>query len=271
MLFRSVLTALHNTSVPVPTVYATETFDDVPVVLMDFVDGLVVEDESAAARLSEPERNSAGLAMARVLGDIHSVDLETAGLADLAGGGSYAQRQLRRWSRQWTQSKTRESATLDDLTTRLWQAAPLQHETTLVHGDYHLRNVILDQQRGGIGAVLDWELCTLGDPLADLGTLLAYWPRPGDAMGAVLSASVVPGFPERAELIEAYLARTGRSSQDLAFWHALGLWKLAIIGEGVLRRAADNPENKAVAGTPTLEQVDSLTAMATNVADSADI
>ena len=119
--------------------------------------------------------------------------------------------------------------------------------------------------------MLDWELCTLGDPLADLGTLLAYWPQDGEVGSGVLSLSSQPGFPTRAEIAAAYLAASGRDSSALGFWHALGLWKIAIIAEGVLRRALDEPRNRAAALTPTVGQVDALVARARAVADESGI
>ena len=101
-----------------------------------------------------------------------------------------------------------------------------------------------------IRAILDWELCTLGDPLADLGGLLAYWPQPGDAVQGVFPAPRLPGFPSRAELAEIYATETSRDLSALPFWHALGLWKIAIICEGVRRRALDDERNAARTGIP---------------------
>jgi aminoglycoside phosphotransferase (APT) family kinase protein len=102
--------------------------------------------------------------------------------------------------------------------------------------------------------------------LADMGTLLTYWPEPGDALGD-FPASTLEGFPDRAELARIYLEQTGRDPQALSYWHALGLWKLAIIAEGVMRRVLDTRENKAAAGTPVAEWVDALVGTAREVAD----
>ena len=133
---------------------------------MEFVDGEVVDRMPLAEALSEDRRRAIGISLAQTLAKIHAVDLKKAGLDDLASHKPYAARQLKRWGGQWEQSKTRECPDLDDLTRRLIAAQPDHTETTLVHGDFHLRNVITSASNGEVVAALDWELCTLGDPLA---------------------------------------------------------------------------------------------------------
>ena len=145
-------------------------------------------------------------------------------------------------------------------------AIPEQRELTLVHGDYHLANVVAAPGGEEIRAILDWELCTLGDPLADLGGLLAYWPQEGDAVEGVFPASRLPGFPSRTQLAEAYAAETGRDLGALPFWHALGLWKVAIITEGVRRRALADERNAARTGIPPAQLVADLVLEAQTVA-----
>jgi aminoglycoside phosphotransferase (APT) family kinase protein len=140
----------------------------------------------------------------------------------------------------------------------------------LVHGDFHLRNAIVSRGTGEVIGVLDWELSTLGDPLADMGTMLAYWPAPGEDIGD-FAASTLDGFPDRAELARIYLDQTGRDPQALKYWHALGLWKIAIIAEGVMRRATDTRQNRAAAGTPTAGWIVALVGAAREVADDAGI
>lgn len=257
-----ILTALQDSDVPVPRVFGVWTADGVPMVLMEFVDGLVLDREQVVDGVTEPTRHAIGLSIARALAPVHAVDLNKTGLVDLASHKPYAERQLKRWTTQWQHSKTRESADLDALTARLAAAIPEQRELTLVHGDFHMRNVIVSPEDGSVASVLDWELCTLGDPLADVGTLLAYWPASGEAGEGLLSFSPLPGFPDREEMAAAYLEASGRDGSALAFWHALGLWKIAIIAEGVLRRVQDEPRNRAAAFAPTADQVDSLIAKA---------
>lgn len=269
-----ILAALADTDVPVPRIHGVctdEAVSPVPIVAMEYVDGAVMTDRTAAEPIPLDVRHAIGISMTDTLAHIHAVDLKAVGLDDLASHKPYAPRQLKRWSAQWEQSKTRDIPELDALTRRLTAAIPEQHETTLVHGDFHLRNVMVDPTTGQVTAALDWELSTLGDPLADIGSTLAYWPQSTDV--AVLGDPVetMDGFPTRDELASAYLATTGRDAQALKYWHALGLWKVAIIAEGVFRRAQDNPANRAAAGVPTPEHVDAFVARAVAVADEAGL
>ncbi len=269
-----IIAALADTDVPVPQILGTTVdseFSEVPLVLMEFVDGLVVDTMGVAEALTPQQRRQIALDLPRTLAKIHAVDLEQVGLADLASHKPYAQRQLKRWAGQWELSKTRELPELDDLTRRLVAAAPEQREISLVHGDFHLRNLITSRETGEIVATLDWELSTLGDPLADMGSLLTYWAEPGEATAGDYAPSTLEGFPDRAEMTRLYLEATGRDSAALRYWHVLGLWKLAIIAEGVMRRAMDEPQNKASAGTPDTTWIDARVHKAREIADAAGI
>nr|WP_296775292.1 phosphotransferase family protein [Rhodococcus sp. (in: high G+C Gram-positive bacteria)] len=269
-----ILTALQNTGVPVPKMIAStedEAVSDVPVVLMGFVDGVVVDSVGTAENMSESIRGAVGDAMTSALADIHRVDLESVGLADLASHSPYAARQLKRWTTQWQKSQAREVPALDALAERLAANIPEQRELTLVHGDFHLNNVITSPSDGSIVAVVDWELCTLGDPLADLGGLLAYWPEAGDPVAGPFMASTLEGFPTRAELTASYAAKTGRDVSAAGFWQVLALWKLSIIAEGVMRRAESDTRNRADAGTPTTSLIDDIVARALSTADEIGI
>ncbi|ORW12984.1 aminoglycoside phosphotransferase [Mycolicibacter longobardus] len=268
-----ILSALGDTDVPTPRVYGlTRDTDDTPLLLMEYVDGVVVDRMAVAESLTPQRRRQIGLSMPKTLAKIHAVDITAVGLDDLASHKPYAQRQLKRWAGQWEKSKTRELPALDDLTRRLAAAVPSQQELTLVHGDFHLRNVITSPDSGEVIAVLDWELSTLGDPLADMGSLLAYWPQPGEEhIAGEFVISTLDGFPDRAELARVYLEETGRDAETLQYWHALGLWKVAIIAEGIVRRVLDNPANKAAAGTPITAWIDALVDKAREVADEAGI
>ena len=269
-----ILMALEDTAVPTPAIYGLSqdsAVSEVPLLLMEYVDGQVVDRMSVAEALSPQRRRAIGLSLPRTLAKIHAVDLEATGLVDLARHKPYALRQLKRWGGQWEQSKTRELPELDDLTQRLAAAAPEQRELTLVHGDFHLRNMITSHDTGEVIAALDWELCTLGDPLADIGSMLAYWAEPGETTGGDFSATTLEGFPDRAEVAQTYLDETGRDPAALKYWHALGLWKVSVIAEGVMRRAMDEPQNAAESGTPTVERIDALVAKAREVASAAGI
>lgn len=256
-----ILSALRHTSVPVPATvaeYADPRLAGTTVVVMEHVDGLVVDRLDVSEALCPDLRSALGPALARTLAHVHEVDLAQVGLAALGSRGSYAARQLKRWSRQWESSRTRDLPALEELTELLRRRVPDQRDVTLVHGDFHLRNVIADPVTGDLRAVLDWELSTLGDPLADVGSLLAYWPEAGDPPTALFAASTLPGFVDRAALRETYLAASGRDCADLDYWHVLGLWKIAVICEGVLRRALDEPRNAADGGPPEPALVDQL-------------
>jgi aminoglycoside phosphotransferase (APT) family kinase protein len=268
-----IMAALAPTDVPVPQILGVARdpeIAEVPLVLMEFIDGQVLDTMAIAESLAPQRRRQIGVSLPATLAKVHAVDIDAVGLSGLASHKPYAQRQLKRWAGQWEQSKTRELPGLDELTRRLVAAAPEQRELSLVHGDFHLRNVIASRGTGAVIGVLDWELSTLGDPLADIGTLLAYWPEPGEDIGD-FPASTLNGFPDRAELACIYLERTGRDPQALKYWHVLGLWKLAIIAEGVMRRVMDTWQNKAASGTPTVEWIDTLVATAHKVADAEGI
>lgn len=256
-----ILAALQGTGVPVPAVigeHVDPRLAETPVVVMEHVDGLVVDRPEVADATDVPLRRALGPSLARTLAQVHEVDLAQVGLLDLASHQPYAARQIKRWSRQWEASRTRDLPALDRLTDLLRRTMPEQRELTLVHGDFHIRNVIADPATGDLRAVLDWELSTLGDPLADIGSLLAYWPEAGDPPTGLFAASALPGFADRREVAETYLTASGRDGTDLDYWHVLGLWKIAVICEGVLRRALDDPRNAADGGPPEPTFVDSL-------------
>jgi len=268
-----IMAALEPTDVPVPRILGVAQdpgIADVPLVLMEFIDGQVVDTMAIAESLAPQRRRQIGVSLPATLAKVHAVDIDTVGLSDLASHKPYAQRQLKRWAGQWEQSKTRDLPELDDLTRRLVAAAPEQRELSLVHGDFHLRNAIVSRGTGAVIGVLDWELSTLGDPLADMGTMLAYWPAPGEGVGD-FAASTLDGFPDRAELARIYLELTGRDPKALKYWRVLGLWKIAIIAEGVMRRAMDTWQNKAAAGTPMVDWIDRLVGAAREVADAEGI
>ena len=242
-----VLSALQDTDVPVPRVLALCDDPEVagaPFYVMAEVEGEVYREPEQTARLSPGQRESLADDLVEVLARIHAVDLDATGLRDFGRADGYLERQLRRWSAQWEASRTRDVEGMPDLLAALAREQPAQTAATLVHGDYRLDNtlVTLGAQPHGIprvAAVVDWELSTLGDPLADLATWLTYWSGPGEDGSAVpvaqgLTAHV--GFPTGDEIAERYAARTGRNLADLAFYRAFADWKLAVILEGVHSR-----------------------------------
>jgi aminoglycoside phosphotransferase (APT) family kinase protein len=236
-----ILTALADTDVPVPPCLGLEEDSEVtgaPFYAMRFVEGVVARDTDAAAtQLSAEARAASGPAMIDALARIHAVDIDAVGLGDLARREGYLERQLRRWSTQLQHGAVRELPVLDEVHRRLVADVPPQGPAALVHGDYRLDNVILDPSSGAVAAVLDWELTTLGDPLADLGLLLVYWVEPGEQdLALPAPPTLAPGFSSRQELIDRYAQLSGRDVSGVGYHVAFGYWKLACILEGVHRR-----------------------------------
>jgi aminoglycoside phosphotransferase (APT) family kinase protein len=256
-----IISALGDTDVPVPPAAGMCTDEDVtgaPFYVMEFVDGLVLRDDEAARdELDDAGRTRVAEAMIDVLATIHAQDPDAVGLGDLGKREGYIERQLRRWKGQWEQAKTRELPALDEAHARLSATIPEQGPAAIVHGDYRLDNMIVSPQ-GEVNAVLDWELCTLGDPLADLGLLAVYWDRPYGG-----SPGNVPGFPSIDELNARYAERSGRSIADLDFYVAFGAWKLAAIIEGVYARY------KAGAYGDSDPEIEQLPAAAEQLAEAA--
>jgi len=210
--------------------------------VMGYVEGHVVRDaESASTMLDMAARRRSGESLVDVLADIHAVDVDAVGLGDLARREGYIGRQLKRWYGQYQQSRQTggpDVAAVDKVHGILAGAIPEQGHAAIVHGDYRLDNCVLGDD-GTVRAVLDWEICTLGDPLADIGLLMVYWAEPGEETPALLVApTTLPGFPSRAEMRDRYAARSGRDVSDLDFYIAFGYWKLACILAGVFARYA---------------------------------
>lgn len=243
-----VQSALGPTPVPVPrTLYlaGAEGVLGVPFYLMERVVGHVCRNQLPGGYAeTAAQREAIGLALIETLARLHAIDPAQVGLADFGRPAGFIERQLRRWSRQWESAKTADLPELDALADRLAAAVPEQRAETIVHGDYRLDNTVLHPTKPGeIVAVLDWELSTLGDPFADLGTLLAYWAEAGDDE-VLAAARVMPpvtgatGFPSRAEVVERYAEITGFSVAGIAWYQAFAYFKLAVICQGIAARAA---------------------------------
>lgn len=236
-----VMTALGGSGVPVPRVRgecADEVVNGAPFFVMDYVRGAVLRtgEEVERAVPSEAARRDLGLGLAEILARLHTVDFEAAGLGDLGRGEGYLERQLRRWTSQWAGWKTRELEAIASVHAWLSENLPASDRSTIVHGDFRLDNTIVGPD-GGVGAVLDWELCTLGDPLADLGVLLAYWVDPGaESIPHLSSATSLPGFPTRRELADRYAEASGRDVSAIEYYLVFAYWKIAIVLEGVYSR-----------------------------------
>lgn len=238
-----IISALGPTAVPVPPVLGLCTdlaVTGAPFYVMEFVDGVILRDERAVeAHVPVEDRHRLAESLIDAMADLHAVDPDAVGLGDLSRRDGFAERQLRRWHKQWTASRSRDIPAIAEGHRRLSARVPPQRRLGIVHGDFRLDNTVF-RPDGSVSAVLDWELCTLGDPLADLGLLLTYWIAPDDDRAPALTGTPtrVEGFPDRRFLVDRYAARTGADVTPVGFWMALGYWKLACIAEGIHARYA---------------------------------
>ncbi len=235
-----IISALQGSAVPVAPALGLcldPAVNGAPFYMMQFVAGNILRDQHSAERLLTPlARRHAGESLIETMAAIHAVDINAVGLGDLARHEAYIERQLKRWYGQFNAQKTRELGAIDRVHDELRKRVPAQGPATIVHGDYRLDNCIVDDD-GNIVAVLDWEICTLGDPLADLGLLMVYWTGPGDeSINSGFQATKVPGFLNRQDLADKYAAITSRDISQLNFYVAFAVWKLACILEGVYAR-----------------------------------
>ena len=240
-----VLSALAHTDVPAPRPIALcedPAVNGMPFYVMDYRPGVVLaHDVPAGYAEARADRRRICEAMVDTLVRLHAIDYRAVGLEGFGRPEGYLERQVRRWSQQWERSKTSELPEIDELIRRLMAALPQSPPPTIVHGDYRLGNMALDpHDPGRIVAVFDWEMATLGDPLADLGYTLIYWTEAGDpssgGVGTVSPFTALPGFFTRAEITEAYATRSGRDIDAIDFYQVLALYKLAVISEGIYAR-----------------------------------
>jgi aminoglycoside phosphotransferase (APT) family kinase protein len=239
------LRTIAPTGVPVPKVLAI--CDDpsvigVPFYIMEMLDGIVYTDRTPAAFGAPGERDRAADELIKALVALHGVDWRSAGLAGLGRPAGYLERQLRRFADLLDTYRSRELPALDRLTVWLAGHRPDSSEATVVHGDYRLGNVMFDADAPArLIAIFDWEMATIGDPLADVGYLCATWAQAGDPDGLLkLSrATTEPGYPNRETLAGRYAEQSGRSVRDIRWYTVLALWKFCVIMEGNYRRALD--------------------------------
>ncbi|MEQ1704215.1 MAG: phosphotransferase family protein, partial [Ilumatobacteraceae bacterium] len=211
------ISALQSTAVPVPPALGLCTDSAVngaPFYVMGFVDGYVQHSLDISLAMSTPEqRRLTGHSMCDVLVDMHAVDIDAVGLGGHGPRGGYLDRQLKRWYAQYAATTTQEVGDVEYSYHRLLELLPPESDVTLVHGDYRLGNCITGPS-GAIAAVLDWEISTLGDPLADLAYCLNTWARPDNNLGGLLDSRSAPtmadGFPSTAEFLDRYSERSGR-------------------------------------------------------------
>lgn len=230
----------HDTGVPVPRAIACcsdEEITGAPFYVMGFVDGLVLRDSASAAGMSRADCDAATESLVDVQVAFHTLDLDAVGLADLGKHTGYVARQLKRWRRQAQASKTRALPLLYELHGRLERNIPMERAAPgLAHGDYRFDNTIVGPDYR-VTAVLDWELCTIGDPVADFCWSLMYWADPDDDLTFLPDPPTRGGaFVRRDEVAALYQRRTGFDLSDLDYYTAFSWWKMACIVEGVYAR-----------------------------------
>jgi aminoglycoside phosphotransferase (APT) family kinase protein len=240
-----IVSALGPTSVPVAKTLAfcdDESVNGAPFYVMEYVRGHVLRDKlTAETEMDAAGRRRASESLVDVLAALHALDVDAVGLGDLGRREGYLSRQIERWHGQFDKSQiegVERPVLVDEIYERLASDIPTQQGSTIVHGDYRLDNTMLGDD-GRVIAVLDWELCTLGDPLADVGLLMVYWSDPGDTASALgVAPTLAEGFLRRSELQQRYAAATGRDLSGLGYYVAFGYWKLACILQGVYARYA---------------------------------
>jgi aminoglycoside phosphotransferase (APT) family kinase protein len=211
----------------------------VPFYVMRYLDGHVITSTLPAGLETETARHALGIDLVDTLVEIHSADVSIAALAAFRRPGSYAERQVRRFTQLWEINRTRELPAVEEVGRRLARDLPEPLAPTVVHGDYRLGNMMVSPAEPmRILAVLDWEMGAIGDPRADVGYLLSTYTEPGGHVSALGSSPVTgePGFPSRAELVARYAERSGREIEPLAWFEALALWKAAVFCEAIYGR-----------------------------------
>ncbi len=230
-----VIAALGTTGVPVPRARGLcldRSVTGADFYVMDFVEGYVPHTEAEAEAIED--RHGMSRHVIDVLGDLHDVDPGEVGLADLGRGTGYVDRQLRRWQQAWEFMKQRELPAMEEAHRRLVNSVPDQQKTVIAHGDYRLGNMMVHGDR--VAGLLDWELCTLGDPLADLGYLINNWAEEGEHAEWSSAPTAVGGFASRTEMIDWYGDRSGLDMSGISYYRAFAYWRMGCIVEGVYAR-----------------------------------
>jgi aminoglycoside phosphotransferase (APT) family kinase protein len=239
-----VLGALQTTDVPTPDVLVVcddEAVIGAPFYVMPFLEGEVITTEMPPELDNPEQRRRTAMELVDALAQVHDVDWHACGLDSFAKHTGYLERQVNRFLGLWEYSKTRELPLVQEVGEWLQANMPETPQTTIVHGDYRLGNTMFDTSAPAkLIAIFDWEMATLGDPLADLGYMTATWSRPGGSFGTTFDLTTVThadGFPEREELVERYAQTSGRSVSDMKWYQALAIWKATVFMEGNYKRA----------------------------------
>ena len=238
------LSALEPTPVRAPRVLAVGHDTEVigaPFYVMEQIEGEVITTAMPAALDNPPERGRTAGELVAALVELHAVDWTAIGLEGFGKPTGYLERQLRRFNGLWEHNKTREVPEFEQVARWLADNLPESPPATVVHGDYRLGNVIMAPgSPARLAAILDWEMATIGDPLADVGYMMLHWRQADDPPGGkfnLQSVTAEPGFPTRAELVSRYEERSGRSMHALDWYVTLALWKAVAFMEGNYKRA----------------------------------
>ncbi len=269
--------ALGPAGIPVPVTVGLctdESVNERPFYVMEFVEGHILRSApEAEAAFDVATRRAVGDHMADTLAALHDVDPEAVGLGDLGRHEGYIERQLKRWRGQYEQMQVEgvdHGGLVERVSDELARRIPKQQRTSVVHGDYRMDNVVLADD-GTVRAILDWEICTLGDPLADLGMLMVYWADRNDTMAVLgLSPTTAPGFSTRAEVLARYDSVSDLDTSGVGYYAAFAYWKLACILQGVYARyvaGAGAGDQGSVDSFPT--QVGRLFEMAAEALETA--
>jgi aminoglycoside phosphotransferase (APT) family kinase protein len=238
-----ILHALRSTRVPMPRVVAAcadAAVTGAPFYVMAWVNGAIVDRPAGVAAVlpDAAARHRMAESLVDAMANLHCIDFDAVGLGDLGPRADQLSRQIERMRRVWDKTTTRELPIIDSIHSRLLAARPAQRYTGLVHSDFRPGNVILGTD-GTVAAILDWELCALGDVLIDVGGLLANWDEPDDPWPDVWmqpAPTRAGGFPSKRELLARYVARTGFDVRDVDYYRAFNYWRIAVIAEGMKRR-----------------------------------
>jgi aminoglycoside phosphotransferase (APT) family kinase protein len=251
-----IIKALEDTDVPVPRVYLLcedESIVGTPFYIMEKVEGRIFRYPTAPEITSAEERHAIFESMNETLAKIHQVDWKAAGLSDFGKPGNYMARQISRWTKQYEASKTDQIESMDNLIQWLSRNIPDDDCTTIVHGDFRLENLIIHPTEPRVAATLDWELSTLGHPLADLAynCFGYYFPSRGEQLSGYSDFDLKSfGIPSEKEYIAAYCRQTGRERiRNWEFFVAFGIFRLAAIVQGVYKRGLDGNASSADAKT----------------------
>ncbi len=285
-----VLAALRETAVPVPAVIAycdDSSLMGAPFYLMEHIDGVILADKPPVQPIptgfaaAPQERVDIGNGLIATLADLHAVDPAAVGLATFGRPEGYVERQVLRWTEQWETWRTRDYPPMDEVLRRLQSAIPTATDVAIVHGDYRLGNLLLDRHApGNIRGVLDWEMATLGDPIADLGYTLVYWGEDRDSEVRRRSMDLAtitaqPGFAHRKDLVDTYAKLTGRDVSTVDYFEILARVKLAVFGErGYARllnaRAAGDVDESLLVRSEGWKRCNDHVEVALEIADNSE-